>query len=114
MRGCARITACLLLLVALLSAPLTASAASRVPPGQAVDPNPVPAAPRRQVAAPAPQLPPAVTRQVTPGPRVTLSQPDANETRQQLEELFRQYPPALRRVLQLDQSLLASAEYLAP
>ena len=114
MRRCARITAGLLPLVALLSASPLASAASRVPPGQAVDPNPVPAAPRRQAPAPAPQLPPAATRQVTPGPRVTLSQPDANETRQQLDELFRQYPPALRRVLQLDPSLLASGDYLAP
>ena len=104
MRRCARITAGLLPLVALLSAPPTASAASRVPPGQAVESESRPGGARRQVAAPAPQLPPAVTRQVTPGPRVTLSQPDANETRQQLEELFRQYPPALRRVLQLDPS----------
>jgi hypothetical protein len=36
----------------------------------------------------------------------------AVETREQLRRLFRQYPPSLPQVLQLDPSLLASGQYL--
>jgi hypothetical protein len=49
-----------------------------------------------------------------PQQAVAIRTPDAEQTRQELGELFRQYPPALRRVIQLDPTLLASADYLAP
>lgn len=38
----------------------------------------------------------------------------AEETRRDLEELLKQYPPTLPRILRLDPSLLTSAEYLKP
>jgi hypothetical protein len=38
---------------------------------------------------------------------------NANETRDQLHELLRQYPPSLAEVIRLDPSLLASESYLA-
>jgi hypothetical protein len=39
---------------------------------------------------------------------------NADETRQRLHELFRQYPPAVFEVLRIDPSLLTRSEYLAP
>ena len=39
---------------------------------------------------------------------------NAEETRRQLGEVFRQYPPSLGLVLRLDPSLLTNAEYLEP
>ncbi|HEY3886800.1 MAG TPA: hypothetical protein VGL62_16415 [Vicinamibacterales bacterium] len=42
------------------------------------------------------------------------SQPDADETRQRLEDLLRQYPPTLPQVLRLDPTLLNSPAYLQP
>jgi hypothetical protein len=39
---------------------------------------------------------------------------NADETREQLNELLQRYPPALGRVLKLDPSLLANQSYLAP
>src|SRR5581483_706193 len=39
---------------------------------------------------------------------------NARETRDQLSALLRQYPPSLSQVLQLDPSLLAKDDYLAP
>ena len=39
---------------------------------------------------------------------------NADETRQRLHELFRQYPPSVYEVLRVDPSLLKSSEYLAP
>ncbi|HEX7086152.1 MAG TPA: hypothetical protein VF198_07295 [Vicinamibacterales bacterium] len=38
---------------------------------------------------------------------------DANETRERLEQVMRQYPPSLREVLRNDPSLLSSDQYLA-
>lgn len=40
--------------------------------------------------------------------------PDAHETREQLQRLLRQHPPAVGEVLQRDPSLLGRPEYLAP
>lgn len=54
----------------------------------------------------------------SPAPRdmtaVTATGVSAEETRRDLEELLKQYPPTLPRILRLDPSLLASAEYLQP
>ena len=40
--------------------------------------------------------------------------PNAPETRQRLQELLRQYPPAVYEVLRADPTLLTRADYLAP
>jgi hypothetical protein len=40
--------------------------------------------------------------------------PDSRETRQRLQQLLRQYPPAVGEVLQRDPSLLNRPDYLAP
>jgi hypothetical protein len=61
--------------------------------------------------APQPAAPPQAPQQV-----VVYQNPstDANDTRQQLEELLRQYPPTLRQVLQADPTLISRPDYLAP
>jgi hypothetical protein len=65
------------------------------------------------IAAQAPR-PGEPAAQTTPQPEVSrASGQDANDTREQLGRLFEQYPPALRQVLRLDPSLMASREYLA-
>jgi len=45
---------------------------------------------------------------------VTVEQPDAERTRNELTQLLDHYPPALRNVLALDPSLAANQSYLAP
>ena len=45
--------------------------------------------------------------------RLLVNDPDAQQTREELQELFRQYPPSVRQVLALDPSLLTSDTYLA-
>jgi len=45
---------------------------------------------------------------------VTIEQPDAQRTRDELARLLEHYPPALRGVLALDPSLLGNQSYLAP
>ena len=45
---------------------------------------------------------------------ITTLGASAEETKRDLEELLKQYPPSLPRILRLDPSLLASAEYLKP
>ena len=45
---------------------------------------------------------------------VTSTGASAEETRRDLEELLKQYPPSLPRILRLDPSLLSSGEYLQP
>jgi hypothetical protein len=45
---------------------------------------------------------------------VTVEQPDAQRTKDELGALLEHYPPALRGVLALDPSLLANGTYLAP
>jgi heme/copper-type cytochrome/quinol oxidase subunit 3 len=63
-----------------------------------------------QPAAPPPPPVPAA-----PG-AVALYQPpvDANTTREQLQEILRQYPPSVGEVLRRDTSLLARPDYIAP
>jgi len=64
-----------------------------------------------QPAPPAPAQPPAA-----PGTAVQLYQPpvDAHTTREQLQEILRQYPPAVGEVLRRDTSLLNRPDYIAP
>jgi hypothetical protein len=45
---------------------------------------------------------------------VTIEQPDARRTREQLASLLERYPPALRQTLALDPALLNNQSYLAP
>jgi hypothetical protein len=45
---------------------------------------------------------------------VTIEQPDAQRTRNELSRLLENYPPALRGVLALDPTLLGNQSYLAP
>jgi hypothetical protein len=70
-------------------------------------------------AQPRPRVAPQPNRQLIERPaaqdtRSAGDETSARDTQQQLEQLFRQYPPSLRQVLQLDPSLLGSEEYLAP
>ncbi len=45
---------------------------------------------------------------------VTVEQPDAQRTKEQLTELLGHYPPSLKNVLALDPALLDNRSYLAP
>jgi hypothetical protein len=45
---------------------------------------------------------------------VTIEQPDAQRTREEVSRLLEHYPPALRGALTLDPSLLGNQSYLAP
>jgi hypothetical protein len=71
-------------------------------------------------APPAAFAQPRVT--VTPAPSVQPQRLDippvdersAQDTRQRLNEILRDYPPSLTQVLRLDPTLLNSADYLAP
>ena len=65
-----------------------------------------PAAAQRRTATP--QSQPEATAPAAP---TTMT---ADETRRELEELLRQYPPALPRILRLDPSLLGNSAYLQP
>lgn len=47
-------------------------------------------------------------------PYVTLDQPDANRTREELSRLLEHYSPTLRNVFAIDPSLLSNQAYLAP
>src|SRR5579863_10402293 len=45
---------------------------------------------------------------------VTVEQPDAQRTKDELSRLLEHYPPSLRNVLALDPGLLGNPSYLAP
>jgi hypothetical protein len=45
---------------------------------------------------------------------LTVEQPDAQRTREELAHLLEHYPPALRNVLALDPSLVSNQSYVAP
>jgi hypothetical protein len=49
-----------------------------------------------------------------PAGLLTVEQPDAQRTQQELTNLLQHYPPTLRGVLALDPSLLSNQSYLAP
>ena len=90
-------------LIPLLTLPTALEARARTP--QAVSQPTTAAKPRPQPAAPvaAPQ----------PVPTQAISSFDAEQTRQQLEQLMRQYPPSVWDVLRSDPSLLTNEPYLA-
>ncbi len=90
-------------LIPLLTLPSALEARTRTP--QAVSQPTTAAKPRPQPAAPvaAPQ----------PVPTQAISSFDAEQTRQQLEQLMRQYPPSVWDVLRSDPSLLTNEPYLA-
>lgn len=64
-----------------------------------------------QPAPPTPALPPGAPGAVVPLYQVPV---DAQTTREQLQEILRQYPPAVGEVLRRDHSLLSRADYIAP
>ena len=91
-----------LALLPLFFSPSTAVAAGRA--GQE------PARPARVHAeAPAPQ-PVAAPVTAVPSPSSSFN---ADETRQQLNTLLRQYPPSVEQVLRIDPSMLGNDHYLA-
>jgi hypothetical protein len=72
---------------------------------------PSPVCAQRAAAAPAVVAAPATTPQAPLGP---ASDQRADETRNQLNELLQDHPPAVREVLQREPALLTNADYLAP
>jgi hypothetical protein len=60
------------------------------------------------------QAPQPIPRTAAPSQVVTVEQPDAERTREELRQLLQRYPPALRGVLGLDPSLVSNPAYLAP
>jgi len=67
--------------------------------------------PQQQQRRPVPGEVSAIPRDAT---APTVTGVSAEETRRDLEELLKQYPPSLPRILRLDPSLLNSPEYLRP
>jgi hypothetical protein len=55
----------------------------------------------------------SIPGQNVPAPVIQGLNSDAREVREQLNQLFQQYPPSLRMVLQLDPTLLSNANYVA-
>ncbi len=47
-------------------------------------------------------------------PNMTMEQPDAQRTKDELSQLLDRYPPSLRNVLALDPGLLSNQAYVAP
>src|SRR5580765_1753886 len=90
-------------LIPLLTLPTALEARARTP--QAVSQPTTAARPRPQPAAP--------VADPQPAPAQAVSSFDAEQTRQQLETLMRQYPPSLSDVLRNDPSLLTNDHYLA-
>jgi hypothetical protein len=68
-----------------------------------LQPSPAKAQGAKSVAAPAPAQ-----------SIVTVEQPDAQRTKEELAQLLEHYPPTLRGVLALDPALLGNQAYLAP
>jgi hypothetical protein len=91
-------------LIPLLTTPTALEARGRTPQAAAAQPA-TSAKPRPQPAAQ-----PAVPQ---PAPAPVISNFDAEQTRQQFEQLMRQYPPTLWDVLKGDPSLLTNEHYLA-
>jgi len=66
------------------------------------------------MAASASAQAPARREPVAAPPVVTIEQPDAQRTRDELARLLEHYPPTLRGILALDPTLLGNQVYLAP
>jgi hypothetical protein len=71
------------------------------------------------IAAQAPAAAPAAVAQPPAAPAAPAAPifqvpTDANETREQLQDLLRQYPPAVGEVLRRDPTLLNRPDYIAP
>jgi len=91
---------------AVFAAGLTAAASVTL---SAQQPPPVPAPAAQAPAAQAPvQLPPGYAVPIYQGGM------DANSIRDSLQEILRQYPPAVGEVLRRDPSLLERPDYIAP
>jgi hypothetical protein len=69
------------------------------------------------VLAPSPGWAQGANTGAAPAPAqtiVTVEQPDAQRTKEELQRLLEHYPPTLRGVLALDPTLLGNQTYLAP
>ena len=97
-----------LALIPLLANTPTALAATRVITQVPATQEPARQPRARQAPAPAP-APAAAATQIAVAPNNF----DAEETRQQLDTLLRQYPPSVAQVLRIDPSMLSSDAYLA-
>ncbi len=74
----------------------------------------VPATAAQRAASPTAGRPTAQGGAQTESARsIIRDEPGANQTRQQLEQIFERYPPEVGRVLKLDPSLINNPEYLA-
>ena len=76
-----------------------------------------PATPARQPAAARQQAAPAASTPAPPSTQRTMVIPDerdAEQIRREFQRVLEKHPPALRRVLKLDPSLLQNPDYLAP
>jgi len=75
-----------------------------------------PVRPERPAAPPSaqkPPQPPAAPAQSSPGFGPLLTErPDANETRERLNEIFNQHPPSVREVLRIDPTLMYRPDYI--
>ena len=70
---------------------------------------------RPAAQAPAPPAAPAAAQAPASAiPPVYQVQTDANTTREQLQDILRQYPPTVGEVLRRDPSLISRADYLTP
>lgn len=61
-----------------------------------------------------PAIPPPPAAPTAPGPVYQVVPVDAQTTRDQLQEILRQYPPAVGEILRRDTSLLNRPDYIAP
>ena len=69
-------------------------------------------APAARPLAPAPQQPQPPPGPPQSSPGFLAEQRDARETRERLNDIFRQYPPSVREVLRIDPTLMYRADYI--
>jgi hypothetical protein len=108
MRFLKPVVAALIPLLVIASVPAEArSRSGRAVTAQAPQP---PAATRPAPARPASE--PAAAPAPAPAPVATVEPYDANDTRERLRDILRQYPPSVADVLRLDPSMLGNQDYL--
>jgi hypothetical protein len=101
--------AALLLIPFMVNTPTAVAATRAATQSAAVPETARQAQPRPRQPAPTAPAPGATQAQVV----VSQNNFDAEETRQQLDQLLRQYPPSLAEVLRIDPSMLSNDTYLS-
>jgi hypothetical protein len=89
------------LLVVLIMSAAVSEARQQAQPGRPATPS-VPQKPQ----------PPAAPAQPSPGVFIAETR-DAHETRERLNEVFRQYPPSVKEVLRIDPTLMYRPDYIS-